>query len=567
LLTLGIFFTGAGAAMANIQSLLLGLLLTTNPGAEPADELSVAADEATLKSAGLAIDGPGLLEIIRQRTPSETERERLANLVRQLGDPLFIAREQASTDLRTAARAALPFLRPALHDPDPEIAQRARRCLEAIEASPAITQMLAAIRLTGFHNPPGTAGVLLNYLPFAEDELLEEEALTVLGQMGMRQNQADPALLAAIKDSAPLRRAAAGLALGRVPDGDVWMQVRPLLTDADPRVRFRTAQGLIAGRHKEAVPALVELIAQAPPALAWNAEDLLNRIAGEQAPAVALGPAGDNERRAAREAWTAWWRANGEKLDLAGIDAESRQLGLTLIVAFDGYNNGQGRVWEIGRDGKTRWEINGVNRPVDAQVVPGNRVLIAEQGGRQVSERDLQGQVVWQHAVSGNLVSCQRLPGGNTFIATNTHLYEVGRDGKTAVTYTGHKGTVYNARKLRNGNILYISSDEILTELDPRGKTVRTFKVSISGIGLLKPQELPGGRFLVGQVPRVVELDAQGNVVWEAAQGGLTAVQRLANGNILGCSNTSKRVVELDRTGKLLWEEKLTGTPFQVHRR
>ena len=117
------------------------------------------------------------------------------------------------------------------------------------------------------------------------------------------------------------------------------------------------AQGLLAAHEKEALPVLVALLTEAPGALAWQAEDLLCHVAGEQSPQASVGSGSEEERRNARAAWTAWWRDQGAKVDLTKVDAEQRSLGKTLVVCYDGYA-GQGRVWEVGPDRKTCWEIN-----------------------------------------------------------------------------------------------------------------------------------------------------------------------------------------------------------------
>src|SRR5262249_56328210 len=113
-----------------------------------------------------------------------------------------------------------------------------------------------------------------------------------------------------------------------------------------------------------------------------------------------------------------------------------------------------GRLWECGPDGKSRWHIDGVKNPADVQILPGGRYLIAECQAHVITERDRQGKVLWSHDLQGYPVSCQRLPNGNTFMASYSDIREVTRDGK--IVYSHKKGnSVYGAQKRRNGNILY----------------------------------------------------------------------------------------------------------------
>src|SRR5262249_57273984 len=114
-----------------------------------------------------------------------------------------------------------------------------------------------------------------------------------------------------------------------------------------------------------------------------------------------------------RDAGASWWKDNGAKVELARADAARGYLGYTLVVEADG--NGSGRVRELARDGKERWRIEGLQYPVEAWVLPGNRILVAEYNGRRVSERDLKGNILWKkEGLPGNPTNAQRLATGNT---------------------------------------------------------------------------------------------------------------------------------------------------------
>jgi hypothetical protein len=428
--------------------LLAVLLLAVGPGTLPGDDQMTAADEAALKKAGLKTDGPDLLEFFRKLTPTPAEQERLAQTVRRLGDPDFVVREKASADLLAAGRSALSFLRPAVHDTDLEIVRRAEQCIRQIEDTATTSLTQAAVRLLVVRRPAGTGAALLNYAPFVDDEGIEDEVLTALVRVGSAEAGFAATLTDALNDRASARRAAAAFVLGRSADIEQRKAVHRLLADAEPKVRLRAAQGLLAGKDTTAIPALTALLNEAPLPLAQQAEDLLCRIAGERVPSTSLGST-KTDRNKCRDVWTGWWRENSGRIDLAKVDLEQSALGLTMICACDGYNNGRGRIWEVSRDGQTRWEINNANYPVDAQVVRGNRVLIAEQSGRKLTERDFKGNIVWEHAVQDSLVSCQRLPNGNTLICCyqGRRAVEVDRAGKVVWEQPMNGGPLQTLRR------------------------------------------------------------------------------------------------------------------------
>src|SRR5439155_14024255 len=110
--------------------------------------------------------------------------------------------------------------------------------------------------------------------------------------------------------------------------------VKPLLQDPDVKVRQRVALALAACKEREAIPVLVALLGELPQNQAWQAEDVLRRLAGDTAPKVPLG-ADAGSRQRASIAWTAWWSAHGGKLDLSRLDLAPRHQGFTLIVATE----------------------------------------------------------------------------------------------------------------------------------------------------------------------------------------------------------------------------------------
>ena len=166
--------------------------------------------------------------------------------------------------------------------------------------------------------------------------------------------------------------------------------------------------------------------------------------------------------------WETWWKDKGDKIDLAKINIEEAERGLTIVCDVNG---GRG-VWECDLKGRELFHIGGLSGPIDVQPLPGGRVLIAERHANRITERDRKGDILWEIKTKGDPVSCQRLPNGNTFIATHNELMEVTLDKKTVYLYTPSE-YVYSATRLRNGHILYAHNQQGIVELDSAGKLVR----------------------------------------------------------------------------------------------
>ncbi|HEV3115845.1 MAG TPA: hypothetical protein VGY58_02250 [Gemmataceae bacterium] len=183
------------------------------------DVESPALEEKTLRNAGLAADGPALLDFLRKHTIDEARRAKVKPLIRELGDPSFDVRDKAKKELIALGPISLPLLSQARNDADPEIASRAKECIKKIWKDKERDVPGAVIRLLLFRKPEGAAGVLLDYLPSAPDEETRQEAQAALAALAFASGQPDKALVQALEDKNPARRAAAATALGRTSPG------------------------------------------------------------------------------------------------------------------------------------------------------------------------------------------------------------------------------------------------------------------------------------------------------------------------------------------------------------
>jgi HEAT repeats/PQQ-like domain len=541
------------------------VLVFQSSSAVRADEIS-QADEKQLKAAGVGTDGPALLSFFKERTLTEADLRKLTKLVQQLGDDSFKKRQQASRDLIVRGRSVISILTPALQDRDPEVSLRAEQCLIEIRRNDDAGLPLAAVRLLAQRAPEGAVAVLVDFLPFADDNSVEEEILTALIGKGLCDANAVPVLKKALDDPAALRRSAAAYVLGRLSDTIIQAAVAKLLDDADAGVRLRAAQGLLAGRNKLAPPALIQLLAADGTEVGWRAEQILFQIAGDRPPQLPVGGAPEVHKKR-QEAWKAWWQVEGAKADLAKIPRESPLLGYTLIAQVD-----SGKVWECTRDGKIRWTLTGLQGPIEVRPLPGSRLLITETLGMRVSERNMDGKILWEVKTREGALSAQRLPGGNTFIATNSTMSEVNRDGKEVYCHNFADLQIGGRRfeggcKARDGRILATAGPKLLEIEASTGKVVKT--TTLPHADLYGVEDLPGGHCLLASYTsgKVLELDENGKISWSYDLPGAFQATRLPNGNTLMTSHAGKRVLEVTADKKVVWEQATDGPVWRAYRR
>jgi HEAT repeat protein len=488
--------------------------------------------------------GEALLETLREHTLTEQRRRKIDTLLVLLGSDDFGKRQAASRELFALGRVTLLQLREAIKNKDAEVSRRAKQLVERIEREPAHRLPLAALRLLGVRKPDGAAGALLAYLPYAEDEAQTEEAINALTLLASQSGKPEPDLLRGLSDERSLVRAAAAQALAR-GSAEARAAVRKLLHDESPLVRLRAALALAQVGEREGVPVLINLVAELPTDQVGPAEGALYQLAGETAPALSPG-AELAERKKFRDAWAAWWQVNAARADLSRL-SDRPWYGYTVICDAN-------RVYELDRHGKERWTLN-VPAPIDAVVVPGDHVLVAEWGGNRVTERDLKNNIIWQKQIRTNPANVQRLPNGNTFIAMTNRggIVEVDRAGKEVYSIDAPAANLVAAYRSPRGPIVCLLGNGQCVTMDTSGKQLKSFPTTgnsrVGGIDVL-----PNGYILIAQGNKVMEYDSEGRKLHEWDAVNPTTATGLPNGHVLVSSQNNSRVVEFDRAGKVVWE-------------
>ncbi len=208
--------------------------------------------------------------------------------------------------------------------------------------------------------------------------------------------------------------------------------------------------------------------------------------------------------------------------DEAASPALSTQDGKPHPMACSDYT--QGKVFLVSAQGKVEWEYPAPNCN-DLWVLPsGNLLFVTGHGVKEVT-RDK--KVVFDYESTSEIYACQRLAGGNTFIA-----------------------------ECNAGRLL---------EVDPSGKIVKQIHLLPEGkdgghLYMRNARQLPDGHYLVAHYGQQVvrEYDADGKAVREIrAPGGPHTAIRLSNGNtLIACADMEKKamVFEVDKSGATVWQ-------------
>lgn len=523
-------------------------------------------DAAILKRHGLPERGPELLHFFHKRTLTAEQIAKFRAVFPKLGAASYPARLEATTALRAMGPVVRPLIVQAIEQPklDSETRRRAQRCLDQhSEDEDALLAMATARQIT--RTPPrGAVGVLLAYLPYVANEAIRDEVQHALQASIAAEPDAAPLLHTALKDAHPEKRAAAAETLVRT-GRTRRAEAVALLRDPSRQVRFQVARALVEMRDTAGLPVLIELLPDLPVEQAGAAEELLLRVAGDEAPDTCLS--GRATAAAARDAWRAWHKKHAVGLDLAAR-LRRRELGVTVVAAASAGRGINGEITAYGPDGKQLWKFGGLRYPVDVQVLGKERVLLAEYYGRRVTERDAKGKVLWEKCVTMP-ICCQRLRNGQTFIATRQQLMIVDREGKEVFTAFLNAASILAARRLSDGQIVAVTAGGQCHVLDPLGREVRSFRVGqVYTLGG-NIEALSGGRFLVPLYSenRVVEYDLSGQLHGQTHAPRPTSVTRLENGNLLITTLNAQRVVERSPEGKEVHSYPTGGRAWRARRR
>jgi HEAT repeat protein len=550
-----------------------------------------------LREAHIHRDAASLAAYLRDQCGADADLRRIDSLIHQLSSPDFTEREQASKSLVAIGPAALSRLRAARNDPDAEVSQRAKEALARIgDRRPELT--LAAVRVLIRRGGAEAVPTLLRLLPYADFEELQDDLWFGLDALTVRQGKIDASLTEALHDPLAVRRAVAACIVGRRGDAEQRGAVRKLLTDADAEVRLRAAQGLLAAKDASGVATLTALLEGTPMETAWQAEELLRYVAGDEAPHAILGAGAADDRRACQKAWEAWWKEHGPKVDLAKLDGTSRRPGLMLLCDGGLPEEATGRAWLLGCDGVSRWELRKLSYPVDARLLAGGRVLIAEgalapqvqiplappprkkSADEGVSMRELGGKILWRYQGIDFATLCQPMPNGNLFVAgREPRMAQVSMAGLevsvTTVPSERHASREY-PRPLLNNHILYRKHGEDSwhfdwMDFDPNPRTgpkrvLTTIRLwtnpFLLDFGAMETLDVVGGPLAGMDDSFVVELAPDAFAQRKCSIPGSFYATKVRNGDIL--VGGMGRVVELDGEYKLVWSATFEDQAYRV---
>ena len=494
---------------------------TTAPASRPASsgpspELEARLYVEILKTQGVEATTEALRKYLQSLYPSEAQKKRVEELIRQLGSRRWVERENATKQLMAMPVVPVAELREAARCGDLEVQTRAKMVLAKREDQ-LPTTLYAVFHVIWLKKLTGLVSEILAAMPMCEHNRLLAAGARAIAATAQKQ------------------------------DVDL---LRTFLKDKDPRVRLLTAIQLAEFGDRQSLAALHRLMADATPAIRDKAHWTLATLTGNyKLPFQAYAAA--RKRAKQYDAWKAWLATNGEKVTLRiplreHVQERSYLRGYTLVAyghnkkveELDGQGKvvwsytthvifhaeklrngnvlicaagrfGNGEVKEISREGKTVWKYNAI--AMDARQLPSGNILIADFTGSRVIEVTRDRKIVWEKKLGGRARGAERLANGNTLTACQTRTAEFSPDGRRVWEYPGLS---YSAQRLANGNTL-ISQYNMhrIVEVTPDKRIVWVFPEKFP----CDAYRLRNGNTLIANFRRAIEVTPAKKIVWQRA--------------------------------------------------
>ncbi len=210
------------------------------------------------------------------------------------------------------------------------------------------------------------------------------------------------------------------------------------------------------------------------------------------------------------------------------------------------------------------WRWRHLGKPLERK---GRVVGYVVSGGYRgaIREFDLSGKGVREWTTRDECFGLEVLASGNLLLGSNKKVEEINREGKVGWELPASAGISWatDVSRLGNGNTLVTdyTGDRVI-EFYPEGAKVWSYKCDWP----CSAQRLPNGNTLIGIGRGGFEGSPAGEVVW--AKVGLQwprHVRRLTKGNTLIADHDQNKVIEIDRDGEVVWEYKC-GNPVGAER-
>lgn len=498
---------------------------------------------------------------LQERFKPATDPGDMEKLVKLLGDESFEKREQAEKALLMIGIKAINALQAAKSHTDPEISNRAKKCLAIIAPNDTLALKAAAIRIFAKDSPAEFLGAEL----FSEESLAEPFIAEALLDGMLTAYKVLPGETLAKARTLFHSKSQNVQILAAWVIGLNKKETTDLPNNLTPFVKLNLGYAMVQSQSKQGVNLIVEALPNLPPYAGWQAANLLCSLAGT-----------DNNFKNIRqkqrklplfvEEFSGWWNKAQPKFDFS--KNSSIKATRVLASATDLIAN-QAKIIEVRPDGSTKTLFSAGNYLNSITAVDHSRFIARDQG-KSIAIWTIQGELIERYNPERNFTFIGIDSKGKRHLVGASEAWETDFELKP-VSKINLGQDVGSAIRTPNGEFVAITKKGKLIVLDPANTANAKFRwENLGKLSSFQTME-PTGKdtFLIAEPnsQEIREYKTSGKMVksfkFQMGKGITTssflAFHALSNGNLLVGNLAVQNLSEINEAGEEIQSIPLDG--------
>lgn len=513
------FYTGRRLKLlVLVLSMLTGHFGPTGLSAQEKKEKYL---EQELGELGVKNGVEGLREFFQSYSPDASSKEKVQNLIEQLGSDSFEERTSATNELARISLSDMPLVKAAIDNNDLEVSLRARQVLRMFEKGTHLARLQKVLRVMETHEVKGFLDEVCTSLQMVNSNNLLKIQFEKTMFATSSQKDAEVLQRYVVDENRHSREIYLRVLASLQPGKNLELLSRLSVEEDDVDVKLAAANELAKVPDRRCLQPLIDLLDHPSVRVRSRASLIVRSVTGNQFGYVAV--AQESKRSEAIKKWKSWMATSGDEAALFKDSVVRKMYLQRLIVA----SYSQRKVVEIDLQGNSLRTLPAAGTPMGVCGNATGDVLVCDYSGRKAIVFDAENKVVFEKKLIGGPLSGQLLENGNVLVGTST--------AKKVLEFDREGNEVWQATLPGRINVVHRTSEN-------------TTLVSMLGEG------------------KVVELDERGKMIFELEVHKPNGVRRLENGNLLVCLYDKGEVCEYDRDKAIVWKATGLTKPARAQR-
>lgn len=530
---------------------LFALICLQAFGHWPMDEIE-SYDTLLLGKNNISTTSESLTSWLKTRVVGKIPQETIEKLIQKLGDEQFENREKAARELQTLGFESVRALQKATRNPDPEISDRAKKCLSIISPNESSALKAAVIRKLALAAPRDFLDILPSMDHLNEDSIVLESLLDALYSIPKNIQNPDITATQLLKSKNINHQILGAWVIARTKPN------APLPLDTTPAiVQLNYGYALLRGRNPDGISWIIQALPGLKPHHAFQAANHLGQLADIKKVLANLKSRDRNIATIGNDLKN-WWMDAKANFAFSN-DGKVPLYPQRILASTMDLNANQGKVFEIRADYSIKALFTAPFYINHAVAIDHATILAGEQT-RSLGAWTIGGDLLNRTDPRPGFTTLSLGENGHRFLYSSPEIQELDISNKS-VKSSPVPAETGSATRLSNGDFVSITKKGELVLLD--GKTPNTILHRWEGsnkFSTFQPIEPTRyGTFLISDPTskEIREYDKNGRIIqfFPLTALGTTNIStyqsflKLPNGNLLVGSRTTLNLSEIDLHG------------------